>query len=447
MYSYHIYEQLKKYSKADKSFHVPGHKGRGEFAEKFPLAEMDITELSYSDNLFCPNGVIKRAEDDIAEILGAKRSFILTDGSTCGILSMLYLLKRHGKKVIVPRNCHQSVWNGCALLGIEPVILRGEYKEGVLLPPDVSAVENALKTEKDIAGMIALSPDYYGNIAPLKGYKEVLKRYNKLLFVDGAHGAHLAFERENGTYAGAYADIWVDGAHKSLPTLTQGAVVSVNDLTLVDGLEEALSIFRTTSPSYPVMASVEYGIKFIANNPRLIFLAKQALNFFKNGLKGVSFYPSDDWTKLIWDLKPHGICADKACLKLEERGIYAELSDGRYIIFYLSPLTKAGELKELFSAISDLINDKTLFGTYSENAFLPESERACGYIDAVQGARELIPLEEAKGRICAVNAGLTPPCIPVVVAGEKLTESAIYALTNAKNTFGLVGKKVWAVKK
>ena len=446
MYSYWIYGQINKYAKADKSFHVPGHKGRGEFAKKFPVAKFDITELSYSDNLFCPDGVIASAQNEIAKILGAEKSFILTDGSTCGVLCMLYVLKKHGNKVIIPRNCHTSVWNGCGLLKIEPLIAEGNTVDGVLLPPEPKTIENILKNETDVAGMVALSPDYYGNTAPLADYKKILQKHKKLLLVDEAHGAHLAFERENGAYAGGYADIWVDGAHKSLPTLTQGAVISVNNSGLCAELEEALSVFRTTSPSYPIMASVEYGIKYTANNLRLYDAAKSAVNGFKNNARGLEFFPSDDWTKLVWDLKPLGICADKAYSALENRGIYPELSDGRYVIFYLSPQTSAKELNKLLRDIYKVINDKTLAGTYEERSALPENKRACGYIMATESERELVPLKSAKGRVCAVNAGLTPPCIPVICAGEIISEGAVYALANAKNTFGLTDGKAWVVR-
>ncbi len=81
MYEYHIYSQLKKYARAGKSFHVPGHKARGDFKSKFPVAGLDVTELSYSDNLMCPDGVIAEAQKDLAEITGAKKSYIVTDGS------------------------------------------------------------------------------------------------------------------------------------------------------------------------------------------------------------------------------------------------------------------------------------------------------------------------------------------------------------------------------
>ena len=50
-----------------------------------------------------------------------------------------------------------------------------------------------------------------------------------------------------------------------------------------------------------------------------------------------------------------------------------------------------------------------------------------------------MPLSEAAGRICARNAGVTPPCFPVVVAGEQITEQAVAALAAAKHTFGTDG--------
>ena len=77
----HIYQMLKGAAFCSHlSFHTPGHK----------VGRWDITELSFSDNLSCPQGCIAQAEKDIAEILGAKKSFILTDGSTSGVLSMLH---------------------------------------------------------------------------------------------------------------------------------------------------------------------------------------------------------------------------------------------------------------------------------------------------------------------------------------------------------------------
>jgi arginine/lysine/ornithine decarboxylase len=82
------------------------------------------------------------------------------------------------------------------------------------------------------------SPDYYGNVADYQELRAYCDKEGKLLLVDGAHGGHLHFDKE--LYAGSYADIWVDGVHKSLPCYTQGAVVSARNEKLAEALEENL---------------------------------------------------------------------------------------------------------------------------------------------------------------------------------------------------------------
>lgn len=425
---------------------MPGHKARGDFKLKFPIAPLDVTELSYSDNLFCPFGIIDGAQKDIAEILGAKKSYILTGGSSAGVLSMLYVAAKRGNKLIVPRNSHQSVWNACKLFGIEPVIVQGQTKHGVITPPDPALIERLIVNDVNIAGMIVTHPDYYGNFVPLERYSKILKTNKRLLIVDGAHGSHLAFEPESKGYAGVYADIWVDGVHKSLPVLTQGAVVSVKNEKLIASLEEALSIFRTTSPSYPIMASVEYGVKYLCNNKEALESAKLAAAAFKEK-SDFRFYPSNDWTKLAIDFKPLGISSDLAAEVLEKKGIYAELSDGRYLLFYLSPMVGAFDFNKLGFALSAVVHNKKIKNTYEEPPQIPENERTYSFQYALKNKRELIPLKRAAGRMCAVNAGIAPPCIPVIVAGELITDAAIKTLSTAKSTFGLTDGNVWVVKK
>lgn len=446
MYDYLIYSQLKNYSDTEKTFHVPGHKSAGDFAKKFPIAPLDVTELSYSDNLQCPTGIIAEAQRDIAEILGAKRSFLLTDGSSSGVMTMLFAAARRGNKLIVPRGCHQSVWNACRILGIEPVVVQGGTRKGILLPPNPSQLDRLLVNDVNIAGMIVTHPDYYGNFAPLSEYSEILKRHGRLLIVDGAHGSHLAFEPDKRGYAGVYADMWVDGAHKSLPTLTQGAILNVNNDALIPAVEEGLNIFRTTSPSYPVMASVEYGVKYLKNNLKILEQAKQAAKNFVNGLPEFTFYQSDDWTKVALDCKPLGISSDKLEESLEKKGIYAELSDGRYLLFYLSPMVTAYDLNTLKAILVKAASDKKLLGTYVHRSAIPEGERTYSYLYAFKSDTEYIPLLSSAGRMSARNVGITPPCVPVIIAGEIITEAQIQTLAASQNTYGLKDGEIRVVK-
>jgi len=422
---------------------MPGHKGSGDFKSRFKDAPLDVTELTYTDNLLNPTGAIAKAQKDIAKICGAVKSYITTDGSSSGVLALAYCASKRGNKLIVFRNSHQSVWNACKLFGIEPLIVQGAEKDGVLQAPDSETIERLVSNDPNIAGVLATSPDYYGNIAPLSGYREVLKKYNRLLLVDGAHGAHLAFGG-NG-YAGLYADMWVDGAHKTLSAYTQGAVVSVNNEDLVPVAEEALSLFRTTSPSFPIMASVEYGFKILANKPAILDRAKTAVEEYKKQ-SSFTFYKNDDWTKLLIDFKPMGVSPDLALARLEKRGIYAEFSDGRYILFYLSANINLKELTNLEKQIIAIVSNKRLQNTFKERPALPESERSYSFQYALKRQCEWIDLDKAVGRMCAKNAGLAPPCIPVVVTGEMITSATVSVLSH-KSTYGLKNGQICVVKK
>ena len=447
MYDYKIYSRIKKYSGAKKSFHIPGHKNKGEFASMFKGAALDITELSYSDNLFDASGVIASAQNDIAEILGAAKSYITTDGSSSGVYAMLYCAARRGNKIIVMRNSHKSVWNACKLFGLEPLIVQGAYTDGILTPPDCEIIEKLIANDNNIAGFLVTSPDYYGNIAPLDKYAEITKKYSRLLLVDEAHGAHLAFGDRKG-YAGTYADMWVDGAHKTLPTLTQGAIININNEELIADAEEALNLFRTTSPSYPVMASVEYGVKYCVNNSKALSRAQAAVEQFVNENKNIiPVRKTDDWTKLLIDFAPLGISPDIAAAKLEKKGIFAEFSDGRFILFYLSPMTDLADLNNLKKKLLAVISNKKIKNTFTDKPAIPEADRSYSFQYALRKPCEYIELEDAEGRMCAKPAGLNPPCIPVVITGEIISAAAIKSLTTAKATFGLTDGKICVVRK
>lgn len=445
-YRYEIYSQLNKYKNKDRlRLHMPGHKNSGEFKNLFPVAPLDVTELSFSDDLNCPTAAIKRAQNDIAEIVGAKRAYITTDGSSSGVFAMLCVASKFGNKIIVPRNSHKSVYNACRLFNLEPVIVQGAEYDGVLLPPDPELIERLVVNDVNIAGLIVTSPDYYGKVAPLEEYAVILKRHRRLLLCDGAHGAHLALDESRAYYCGVYADMWVDGAHKTLPALTQGAYVCINDVRLTGYVEEAMSMLRTTSPSYPVMASVEYGVKYYVNHPQEYARAKAAVKSFREEMKDFTLFPSADWTKLAIDFEPLGISPALAEKNLQKRGIYAEMNDGRYLIFYLSSAVTAKQLNELKNALVRIRSRRKLKGTYRQKPPVTAAERTYSYLYALRARAEWVPLDRAQGRMCAQNAGVTPPCMPVVVAGEIISPQAVAALRAAEKTFGIIDGKIKVV--
>ena len=447
---YLIYGALKKYKRLHAArFHMPGHKADRKRFPLFKDAALDITELSFADCLENPDGLIAAAESDCAEILGAKRSFFLTDGSSSGIFAMLYAVKRRGGKIVIARGAHKSVYNACAVLGIEPHILKGNELDGVPLPPTAAEIEDALKKERDVCAVLVTSPDYYGNISDLAAIRRICDRYGKLFLVDGAHGAYLRFDPDEHRYAGEYADAWVDGAHKTLPTLTQGAIVHANRDDVVADLREGAGIFRTTSPSYPIMASIEYGAKYLAEHGgALIDALKREFSLMKMRLKkrGVLFYEGGETLQFAVDFGGMGISPYLAEEQLEKRKIYAEMNDGRYILFYFSPLTRPRHLLRLERAIRRLAKMRSLKDTYAPKPATAYGVKKFSYLTALTFRKESVPVEECAGRIAARNAGVTPPCIPVVLAGEQITPQAAEALKKSKYVFGIADGKIEVIK-
>ena len=406
------------------SFHTPGHKVHG----------FDITELSYSDNLSSPKSCILEAERDVAEILGARRSFLLTDGSTCGILSMLYAAKQLGaKNIAFCESTHKSVFNGCAALGLTPLVYPSSKREEIPFAPTMSALSE--KNGEIFAAADAIlftSPDYYGNVADLRGAREFCDKNGKILLVDGAHGGHLHFEKE--LHAGTYADMWVDGVHKSLPALTQGAIVSAKSEKFAQALQKGVDIFRTTSPSYPIMASVEYAVKY----PRKVTLEKR-VNLFKK--RYARIYQNADWTKLCARFGKHAFQVEKI---LEEEGIFAEFCDGNVLMFYLSPATRMQDFDRLKTRLTELF---VQFPDYEPKKSKKENELDPAPLVFDKNAEtEWVDMDGAEGRICANNCGLFPPCTPLILQGERIEKEKLRLMRQANNLFGVQDGKILVLK-
>ena len=59
---------------------------------------------------------------------------------------------------------------------------------------------------------------------------------------------------------------------------------------------------------------------------------------------------------------------------------------------------------------------------------------------------EWIDLNYANGRICASVCGLFPPCTPLLLAGERISEEKLDLLSKADNAFGLIERKICVYK-
>ena len=242
-------------------FHMPGHKRNPEFMSLPPINSIDITEIDGFDNLHHAEGILREACRRAARVRGADRTWFLVNGSSGGLLAAIAACTQRGGRVLVARNCHKSVYNAIELCGLHPVYVypRLHPRYGIYEGIDRADIAALLKKYKDIQAVVITSPTYEGVVSDIRGIGRAVHSYHIPLIVDSAHGAHLG-------YSGAFpesavalgADIIIESLHKTLPSMTQTALLHRCGSRVDDErLQKYLAMYQTSSPSYVMMASMD----------------------------------------------------------------------------------------------------------------------------------------------------------------------------------------------
>nr|WP_082927056.1 aminotransferase class I/II-fold pyridoxal phosphate-dependent enzyme [Paenibacillus tuaregi] len=261
--------------KRNASFHVPGHKdgrvlcNRPE-GDRFyrQIAQIDGTEITGLDDLHHPEGVIAEAQERAARLFGAEASYFLVGGSTAGNLGLiLTVCSAPGDVLLVQRNVHKSVIHGLMLAGAKAVFLAPEADpaSGLSIIPSADTVREALRRYPDAKGLLVTHPNYYGMGGDLAALAELCHGSGVPLLVDEAHGAHFGLHPElPGSALAAGADGVVQSTHKMLSALTMGAMLHVQG-SLIDRelLRQRLAMVQSSSPSYPIMASLDLSRSYL----------------------------------------------------------------------------------------------------------------------------------------------------------------------------------------
>jgi arginine/lysine/ornithine decarboxylase len=242
------------------------------------------------------------------------------------------------------------------------------------------------------------------------------------------------------------ADACVDSAHKTLPALTQAAFLNVNDERLEAALDNTLNIINSTSPSYLLMASLDYARAYTQDNAGRYRTLKARVVWLKKQFPGL-FVNVDDFSRLVLDVSGLSISGRTAERFFNTVNIYPEFADSRYCVFILTPADTLRTVRAIYDGVTAL----KAANLAAEEAFVGRrvhGERAVDFTDAVRGETETVPFAESEGRIAANEVGFFPPCLPILVRGEKITREIIdYISPKLENTFGLYGDSIVVLKK
>lgn len=439
-----LYDAVKCYARSDVArFHMPGHKGKPISDDAESLAslmwQMDVTELDGTDNLHMPEGAIKKAQSLMAQAYGAKRSFFMVNGATAGIYTMLMAACRPGDTVIIGRNCHKSVINGLVIAGLNPVYVWPDTLEKWHTAGQVETggIEKALDEHRDAKAVLITSPDYYGLCADVAAIADICHRRGVPLLVDEAHGAHLVFSKALPPDAGSCgADAWVDSMHKTLPSLTQTAVLNVNsDLLDIGEVKSAEQLVQTTSPSYILMASMDIARRYMATNgncklSELLGYIDDMVEWAGN-IEGLRMMTSDDVvgdcgvaykdaTRVCFDVSARGISGIEAGAIMREHGVQVEMADLYNIVLITTVADDADDFEAVKKAVA-MLPKLSNAGLPAFNKVLPHAKQAMSPREAVFAHKEYVPIDRARGRIAAQSIGIYPPGIPLICPGEVIS--------------------------
>ena len=438
----HLYEKLKNYSTGDfYPYHMPGHKRRmaGELPEQ--LIEIDITEIDGFDNLHQPEGILGKLQEKAAALYGAEESFYLINGSTCGILSAISAALPVGGHLLMARNCHKSAYHAVYLRNLTvsylyPSVIE-EYDINDAITP--AQVEEALDKEPDIGAVLLVSPTYEGRIADVEQIARIVHKRGIPLIIDEAHGAHLGWAEEFGQNScQAGADLVIHSVHKTLPAMTQTALLHVNGSRIDrDRLRRFLHIYQSSSPSYVLMASIDSTLHLMEKDGEKLFhsfaekyrqmtgrLCECKCLEFLMPKRGVQ-----DIGKLIISGKRFGLSGQRLYdILLENYHLQTEMAAESFCLAMFT----VGDDGEAYERMTKALLE--IDGKMSAGLLKPDIsggncpclvQDGCDAIPlgkAWDMAWESVPLETAIDRYVGEFINLYPPGIPLLVPGEKLTE-------------------------
>ncbi len=423
MISTPIVDFVERYAKENKArFHMPGHKG----VPFLGLEGLDITEIEGADDLYHADGIILESEKNASSIFDTSRTVYSTGGSTQSIQAMLFTAYQSAEKkekpfVLADRNAHKAFVYGVAKLGFDVEWLYPEESNSIcscsITPEKINEVLSSLST-KPFAVYIT-SPDYLGGMADIKGISEVCRKHKIPLLVDNAHGAYLAFCKENLHPIFLGADMCCDSAHKTLPVLTGGSYLhcAKSDIYgFADKIKAATALFGSTSPSYLIMQSLDLCNRYIDEKIREdITFSESKINEIravmqKKGIEEISSEP----------LKITARYHDSDYFRA--MGIEPEYADGEFISFMASSFNSGEDFEKLKAAFENITPYENV---RKKGLGFVKPERAMSIREAMFAQSEMIDVDKAQGRICAAPTVSCPPAIPIAVSGERITQEHI----------------------
>ena len=449
----HIYQE---YVKRDiYPYHMPGHKRNTEMMQMANPYGLDFTEIDGLDDLheasahLDRDSILANAMRRASRLFGSKHSIYLINGSSGGLVSSILACTRRGDEILIPRNCHKSVYNALALAGLNPVYIYPSVDEsfGVYANLRPEDVENALQAHPGIKLAVLVSPTFDGIVSDVSAIAETVHAHGIPLLVDEAHGPHLGFSPDfpdSAIHRGA--DLVVQSLHKTLPVLTQTSILHIcSDRVEVEDVVRQLVVIESTSPSYILMASADKCVDLLEQRGDELFAVYyERLQKFSEQMKALKHLRvlgmgNDDITTHpnIYQYDPGKILVSTRGTNMTGAQLYEILLD-KY------RLQMEMKLRDMVLAMTSICDTQEGFDRLSEalleiDASLDAGEPGAVFqlkqgefsvptmspAQALELPRVMRSPEDSIGHIAREFVYAYPPGIPYIVPGETIEKDTI----------------------
>ncbi|NMA06005.1 MAG: aminotransferase class V-fold PLP-dependent enzyme [Acholeplasmataceae bacterium] len=443
--------KLKEYAERNITpFDVPGHKlGRlrndltDYVGEK--IYKLDANAPRGLDTLSRPTGVIKEAQELMADAYNADKAYFMINGTSGAIIAMIMASVKANEKIILPRNVHKSVISALIFSGAVPVFVKPDidHNLGIANGMSYEGFLEALEENPDAKAVLIINPTYFGVTSNIVKITKKAHEHGLIVMADEAHGAQFYFSDELPISAmAAGCDLSALSVHKTASSLTQSSVLLLKgDRVDEKRLQSTINLIQSTSPSSILMASLE------ASRKEMVLDGKEGINkvlkLKKKYLKKLKEipkieildleyakkrgFPDFDPTKLVIKVSNLGITGFQAYrILFDKYSIQLELAETYLILGIITKHTIEEDFINLISALKEIAKkykdneplDKIKFKYSFPNAFIRPRV-------AYHAPFKVVKLEDAENEISAESVMIYPPGIPMLIPGEYITRDFI----------------------
>lgn len=447
------FEALRAYAEVQRTvFHVPGHiQGKGSHPLLVDALGAGTLALDLCSGLpgldGRPGTALEHAEALAAAAYGADRSWFLINGSTSGNQILVSAVCHPGDVILTPRNTHKSIVSALVVSGARPVYLTPEIDPASHIAHGVTpaAVEAGLRAHPEAKAVLIVSPTYYGACSDVGAIARVAHDHGVPLLVDEAWGPHFPFHPELPAPALTLgADASVTGTHKLAGALTQAAMLHVRGPLLDhDRIEVVSKMLLSTSPSCLLYAALDVARMQMATDGA--DLLDETLRLAETARSAIGGHPRlacIDKT-LVGSYGVVGLDPTRLCVKVtrtghtgyemerllgESHAVMAEMSDFANVLFNITighEQAAVDRLVDALVAVADQRPHPIDPHGFLEFGLMTIPEQVLSPSEAFHAPQDRVPLADSAGLVSAELAASYPPGIPVVVPGERLTQSLV----------------------